>query len=364
MSINRRTFLIASAAFAGTSATKLVSAQGLQPTGVTMKVNSPIALPGVVRDVFASRRHRLHHALWHGLRDLWNHSSTLEGAKKAIQDLSWRPPRPALRWLSGGWMPETTNGSGIDFLYMHREMIAEFDKEMVKIGENPHVGWEVVPEPGRLASTHPGIEVPPEWNLPDGLKWLQRRFAVVKSDEFYWSRMRWWDRDFHNHSYLRTITLGQLGSLLETSIHNDMHMRWAATPTDPETGEVLVLGRPETSIDQKWDLPTYDFLGETYSSHVNPIFWRLHKWVDRIIDEWFDAHDSHAPGEVSKVKINGVDWYESKKWIETDSPWSSPNAHAHHDVNTMEKIYRLLYPQISAEVSIEKATSPPKNWFR
>lgn len=365
MSINRRSFLIASAAIAGTGATRLVSAQGLQPTVATNRVQSPIALPPAVRDVFASRSHRLHHALWHGLRDIWNKSDTSEDSKKAIENLNWSPPRPAIRYVSGGWMPETTNGSGVDFLFMHREMIAEFDKEMVKVSENPNVGWGVVPEPGRPEDEYPGMGVPPEWDLPEKLKWLQRRFAALKSDEFYWSRLRWWDREFHNHVYLRTLTLGQLGSLLETSIHNDMHMRWAATPIDPVTGQKLALGRLPHDIDEKWDGPNYDFLGETYSSHVNPIFWRLHKWVDSIIEEWFMAHDIHVPGEINKIKVNGVDWYESTKWIETDSPWSSPSAHAHHDVNTMEKIYRLLYPKpISAFHSIEKTTSAPLNWFR
>lgn len=363
MGINRRTFLVASAAIAGSGATNRVSAAGAGRGDPPVPLQSQSALPISVRDLFASRSHRLHHALWHGLRDLWQHPSTTEETRREIQRLGWKPPRSAQRWLRGGWMPETANGSGIDFLFMHREMIAEFDREVVKAGYPPHVGWEVVPEPGKPDILREGFEVPSEWDLPSGLRWLQRRFAVVKSDEFYWSRMRWWDRDFHNHAYLRTITLGQLGSLLETSIHNDMHMRWAGTPIDPDTGEVLVLGRPDTSIDPKWDNPIYDFLGETYSSHVNPVFWKLHKWVDGIVEEWFEAHEVFSPGRIKKVEVDGVRWYESKEWVEVDSPWSSPGSHAKHDVQTMEKVYRALYPETSLTASIEGATSAPRNWF-
>lgn len=325
-----------------------------------MNTTSPIALPDSVRDLFASRHHRLHHALWHGLRDMWNHAAIPVETKKAIQNLNWAPPRPSLRWLSDGWMPETKNGSGIDFLYMHREMILAFDQAMEEAGENSNFGWGVVPEPGR----YPVFDVPSVWELPNDLKWLQRRFAVVKSDDFYWTRLRWWDRRFHDHNYLRTLSLGQLGSLLETSVHNDMHMRWAATPIDPETGGALVLGRPETSIDPKWDAPQYDFLGETYSSHVNPIFWRLHKWVDTIIDEWFDAHEEDHPGEIRKADLSGIIWFHSERWVETDSPWSSPSPHAHHDVRTMEKVYHLLYPEVPSLTSVEATASAPKNWFR
>ena len=326
---------------------------------------SPIDLPVPVAALFAARHHRLHHALWHGLRDFWKHSSTSEDTRAAITSLGWMPPRPALRWYAGGWMPDTLNGSGVDFLYMHREMIAEFDQEMKNAGADSNVGWEVIPEPGRSAETHPGIEVPPTWNLPDELKWLERRFQMVKSDEFFWSRMRWWDREFHDRAYLRTLTLGQLGSLLETSVHNDMHMRWASVPKDPKTGEELALGRPETSIDQKWDDPVYDFLGETYSSHVHPIFWRIHKWVDSIIDEWFDAHDELHPGEISKIiidnKILKIRWFESEKWIETHEPWSSPNPHGHHDSQKMEEVYKLLFPETGLAVS--GSGIAPRVWF-
>lgn len=50
----------------------------------------------------------------------------------------------------------------------------------------------------------------------------------LQSDEFYWSRMRWWDQQFKDPTYLATLTLGELGALLECTVHNDMHMRWAA----------------------------------------------------------------------------------------------------------------------------------------
>lgn len=360
MSVDRRAFLVAGAALAGASTMSFSAAEAAEPVGGHATRRSPIELPEAVTSVFASRSHRLHHALWHGLRDLWNSGAISDKAKQAIGDLKWSPPRASIKWLAGGWMPETTNGCGVDFLYMHREMIAEFNKEMTKAGASPDIGWTVVPEPGSDSA----IEVPPEWEMPVNLKFLQRRFAVVKSDDFYWSRLRWWDRSFHDHAYLRTLSLGQLGSLLETSIHNDMHMRWAETPTDPETGIQLPLGRGETDIDPKWDSPVYDFLGETYSSHVNPIFWRLHKWVDAIIDEWFLAHESHAPGAVKRIKANGLDWFESDQWIETRSPWSSPSSHAHHDVPTMEAVYHLLFPEPSRVMAVESMTSAPKTWFR
>jgi hypothetical protein len=44
-------------------------------------------------------------------------------------------------------------------------------------------------------------------------------------------------------------------------------------------------------VDTKWDDPSYNWLGDTYSSHVNPTFWKLHGWVDRCIDGWMAANN-------------------------------------------------------------------------
>jgi hypothetical protein len=42
---------------------------------------------------------------------------------------------------------------------------------------------------------------------------------------------------------------------------------------------------PET-ISPAWDAPAYDWLGDTYSSHVNSVFWKLHGWIDDRITQW------------------------------------------------------------------------------
>lgn len=55
--------------------------------------------------------------------------------------------------------------------------------------------------------------------------------------------------------------------------------RWGNSATDPETGQAI--GRNSLfDIDPKWDNPSNDELGDFYSSHVHPTFWRLHGWID------------------------------------------------------------------------------------
>ena len=88
---------------------------------------------------------------------------------------------------------------------------------------------------------------------------------------------------FTDHGYLRGISLGELGTLMEMTIHASMHLRWASPPAGrrPEPGPTQ-----GHTIDAIWDDPRYDFLGDTYSSHVHPVFWSLHGWIDDRIEDW------------------------------------------------------------------------------
>jgi hypothetical protein len=125
------------------------------------------------------------------------------------------------------------------------------------------------------------------------------------------------------------LSLGALGNLLEFTIHNQMHMRWATVPRDPVTGTVG--GRPAFDVQVKWDDPRYDWLGDFYSSHVNPVFWKLHGWVDDRIEDWFRAHEAAHPGVVRRRTYEGVEWFEAGEWVATDSPFDQPGWWDHGD---------------------------------
>jgi hypothetical protein len=99
---------------------------------------------------------------------------------------------------------------------------------------------------------------------------------------------------------LRKLTLGQLGSLLEFTVHNSLHNRSASEPIGYRPDGA----NPGESVDPKWDSPDYDYLGDTYSSHVNPVFWFLHGWVDTSIDRWFYAN-----------RVKASEYRRTGRWI-------------------------------------------------
>jgi hypothetical protein len=331
--------------------------------------SEPYQLPESVTAHFADRLHRLHHALWHALRNNWENISSDKRA--AIEAHGWKPPRPARQFESGtAKRPHITNGSGEDFLYFHREMVGQYRALMDVAGESPIV-WVEIPQPG-----DPANEVPDSWPI-SGSPNVERRIAALKTDEFYWSQMRWWDQGFKDPTYLATLTLGALGSLLEFSVHNDMHMRWSALPRDPDSNEALPTGRPTADFSAKWDNPRYDTLLEFYSSHVNPFFWRLHPWIDDRIDDWFEAHEHQHPGAVQREQKGLVSWFKPGAWVDVSDPWVWPAMFSHgshgsgHDIDpeerkrriaSMEEVVAILWPPAPAPLAavLEPAAAMPE----
>ncbi len=323
----------------------------------------PYRLPDLVVKHFAARPHRLHHSVWHGVRNSWPLLTDTQRTK--ITTLYWNPPRVAKEYVNNApWRPNILNGSGEDFLFFHRDMVAMY-RELMQQANTVPIVWVEIPQPGPGA---PGDEVPPAWSIP-GAEPFERRIAALKMDIHYWSCMRWWDQRFKDPVYLSTLTLGELGSLMEFSVHNDMHMRWSALARDPQTRIPLPLGRQSSDFSSKWDDPAYDFLGEFYSSHVNPIFWRLHGWIDDRINDWYQAHESKHPGQVKPAKLGSIDWFATGSWVQVDKPWVIPDAYqsgGHHGghggsnpddlLKSLEKVAAILYPSESSTL-IEKLAS-------
>lgn len=237
-------------------------------------------LPNQVIIEMAKRHHRIHHYLWHEVRNNWLDYD--DAVKDELKNLGWEPPRPALSKsdpVTRDQTPILDNFSGEDFLFMHREMIKLVNEILNGVSDPNYLkveGWKPIPRPNDL-----DYPVPPVWEGSDPI------FATTKSDEFFNTRFLTWEARYTDPNFLSQITLGELGSRLEFSIHNMMHLRWSSQPkaerpwTEPTKAD---------TIDSHWDDPSYNYLADTYSSHVNPIFWKLHGWIDDRIEDWKSAH--------------------------------------------------------------------------
>jgi hypothetical protein len=273
-----------------------------------------------------------------------------------LKKLGWHLADPPFR---PDGVLNLTNGAGEDFLYMHRRMIRMVHEVYDKAGKPRPTSWAQLPSADApqfaykeaAAPTNPtvktyvydpensGVMVPPptpaflEQVLDPGTGTINPFFRFNKTARRLTNLMRSLATSLRNPRMLSQLTLGAYGNLIEFTVHNWMHMRWAtAQPRDPQTAKPVVRG--DCDIDpKKWDLPDYDYLGDFHSSHVNPVFWKLHGWVDDCIGVWRTAHDAAHPGQVKPQVVQGILWYAPGPWVLKPDPFDWPGAggsHGHH----------------------------------
>ncbi|MBD9461233.1 PvdJ/PvdD/PvdP-like protein [Pseudomonas sp. PDM05] len=275
-----------------------------------------------------SAEHRLFHQLWHATRDQWHKLS--EEKRDALRGIGWQPgPRGQERDARG--KHKDRNGSGIDFFFMHRHMLgtARSMQDLPSWPEFP------APQPAlerdrlgfvRYFDNHDGFALPPTWSAPDDPDYTQW-VSDIKAAETYHSNFQVWESQYRDPRYLAKLTLGQLGSEMELGLHDWLHMRWASVPRDPSNGGPVPFARDPSDFAARWYAAENDFLGDPFSSHVNPVFWHFHGWIDDRIEDWFRAHERFNPGEVSRLEVNGVAWFAQGRWVEVGDPWLGPDTH-------------------------------------
>lgn len=340
----------------------------------------PRAVPGAALipeavAMLADRVHRLRHTVWHTVRGDWYSEKMTDADRDRLKNLGWNLTDPPFQ--SDGVL-DLTNGAGEDFLYMHRRMIRMVHEVYDKVGKPRPTSWVQLPPAGapqfaykEVADTadpsiktyvydpdNSGFMVPPptaaflEQVRDPETGAIHPFFRFNKTPRGLTNLMRNLASSLRNPRVLSQLTLGAYGNLIEFTVHNWMHMRWAsALPRDPDSGKLVL--RDNYDIDERWDVAEYDYLGDFHSSHVNPIFWKLHGWVDDCIEVWQAAHDAAHPGQVRPQEVRGIPWYVPGPWILKADPFDWPGAgdtHSHGDggghtsdeQNMLEEVMRIL----------------------
>ncbi len=239
--------------------------------------NAPLPTPLV--DKMAARARRMHNYLWHEVRDNW--LTYPKDVQEELRKAGWEPPRPA--WDASG-NPLLDNNSGEDFLYMQRQAIRYANKILAQANDPdyPRVeGWLEIPAPDNS-----DFPVPPLWFDPAEFPVIMRFTTRSKTDLTYEKYLKPWEAMFTEPGFLKSISLGTFGSLLHATVHDTVRHRWAAVPGGkrPEPSAEV------TTIPVDWDVSQYNYLGDTYSMQVNPIYWKFCGWLDERIDNWKVVH--------------------------------------------------------------------------
>ena len=275
-----------------------------------------------------SPEHRLFHQLWHATRDTWHALS--QDKRNALRGIGWQPGQRDKERDARGPRKDR-NGSGVDFFFMHRHMLRTA-RSMQHLPS-----WPAFPMPqpelerdragfARYFDNHDGSALPPTW-LAEGDDFYTQWLSDIKQPETYHSNFEVWESRYRDPRYLSTLTLGQFGSEVELGLHDWLHMRWASVPRDPSNGAPVPMARDPADFAARWYVAQNDFLGDPFSSHVNPVFWSFHGWIDDRLEDWFKAHERFHPGELARQDVNGVPWFAPGRWVEVDDPWLGPITH-------------------------------------
>jgi len=87
---------------------------------------------------------------------------------------------------------------------------------------------------------------------------------------------------------------------------------------------------------------------DEYSSHVGPIFFRLHKWIDDRIEDWAEAHGTEV---VRAPPQHGFQWFRPGRWVEVANPWNGafgfdhvPPEEERRRLEAMQNATKVLFP--------------------
>jgi hypothetical protein len=253
------------------------------------------AQQSVIDRVMGNHGHRLYHFLWHATRNSW--ASLNRGERKIIQsiDPEWgknAPLCPADRKYSG-----EADVAGEEFLLMHHKMVAHLQSALAKQALPCIQAWKTIPEKNDAHFPVPKVEGDDSKTDETGV------------------RLRSWEAKFRDPTFLKGKSLSYVGMMIESSIHNTMHMRWADAPKKGDdfapTDQSFTV---KTLLDDSpYDGPEFHWLGNPYSAHLNPVFWKLHGWVDDTVRAWVEANGYESISEKCDATPKCYQW--KAKWI-------------------------------------------------
>lgn len=266
------------------SGTKNTTTNSTSSTSTKTAMDDYIAkFPKAVITEMSTRYMRYHHYLWHQVRENWNRFP--EATKDAFKKIGWQPPNPARNYdATGKSSAVLDNYSGEEFLYMHRQMIKKAN-EIITKNKDPFgnvTGFKTIPAPNDK-----DWPVPANYTIPNDTA-TTNSTTNRKTDSFYNKSILPNEKIFTDPVQLRKMNLSELGARIELTVHGYIHMRWSGFS---DLGYRNSYRGTIPNIDVKWDNVSYNWLGDSYASHVHPLFWKIHGWVDDRIEDWRKANN-------------------------------------------------------------------------
>lgn len=248
--------------------------------------NAPISVEQwrVIRPMVEAPDHRLAHVIWHAVAyEGWD--SLGEKKKKALISKGFQAPKVTDQ-SPYGW-------GGENFFYMHRKMIEHVNHTLKEAGLPCIGGFKTIPKPND-----------PHYPPNSRLNSFEARYAEMQA-EF---------KKITDPEYLKTVSLTEFGARVQSGVHTSFHQLWN------EGGDRSISVRLgddlQFQLPSDFDASNYRSLTDTYSSAAQPIFWKLHGFVDGLLELWLKANGYDEIAEVCANRSRCLVWKET--WVGMD----------------------------------------------
>jgi hypothetical protein len=228
----------------------------------------------IINELFGTRAHRMQHALWHAVRS----GLTPQDTQSVITAFGsqWKEGHPLCPPPQNNADDVSYNPTGEDFLYMHHEMVMMLRFQLTAKGQKCITPWTTIPEAK-------------EWPIKGELKGPKTDNAL--------KLLKGWDAFIQNEKWMSQVSLSQLGWALEFTLHNNLHMRYADDrpapkfrATKPEDDGAPMPKDGVFPAGWNFDDVAYNWLADPYGAALNPVFWKIHGYVDHALALWLKAH--------------------------------------------------------------------------
>jgi hypothetical protein len=216
--------------------------------------------------VIANPQAREFHFSWHQIRQSWKNLSKQQ--KKQYLKEGWSAPEEKNLLILGNDenLESGKSVAGEDFLFMHRMMLHRIQKSLIEHGLPCINGWNPIPfNLNGDTLTGDSWPVPTESSVLPSTGDRQKILDEIKTLEKVYLEPNW----------LGSHSLSYVGQTIELTIHADMHLLWA--------------GNPPAICEIDKNSPQCNYLLDNHSAIANPIFWKLHGWIDTVVNEWIQA---------------------------------------------------------------------------
>ncbi len=209
-----------------------------------------------VMPMLKSWSHRYWHLYWHNSFNdgIQLTDSEFEKIKSMGHALSQETKSEYLARNEAHW--------GESFFFMHRQMIKMLYFELSFNGQACIAPWSEVPND----------PLDRNWPIPNEINHGNYRWIRAEIDKM--------------EEGLKTWTLNELGAHIQ-ALHIMLHTTYS------EDYSVVERKCPENREIYK---ESCDDLGDNLSAHANPIFWKLHGYVDAFIGRWLDFNSYKSIG--------------------------------------------------------------------